>query len=485
MTMSPGPADILRAVVAAGRESRESAGEMRARLERAWSGLSRAEQLALGGTLLAALAGGGLLLRSGLKAMARPLSIAEMRAKKTKHLLRLFGAGNARQQDEIAKFCVCRVHDVRDELLEELGLQARKLMMRLVKLLKRDNPEWRPDPNRTDGLNAQIRFIELAVACVGYDLFALRDLYENDEIWEAARKNATQSSPDAEIFYNKLDEVIKSDEYKEAQASFLQERQNATPGSEEHKKAGDSLQNQLRNAVQDSDEYKNAEAPLRKEVLKIIWGTEMIRDRHMLATAISTLSTLDSKGYCAPFGHIATWDVREVTNMKLVFKSQSFGNTLGVLDLSFWDTSNVRNMSEMFHGYHGNVEVGMWDTGNVTDMGGMFANASDFNGDIGKWDTGKVENMACLFENASKFNCAIGNWNTSNVQHTGMMFYNAGEFNQNLSTWKLDSLQDSDSMFRGSGMEYDEHKKPAKVRSTHDSTLIASLFGQPSRRSYV
>ncbi len=108
--------DILRAVVAAGRV--ESAGEMRARLERAWSGLSRAEQLALGGTLAAALlAGGGLLLRSGLKAIARPLGIAEMRSMVTKDLLGWYS--NSTEMDKIAQFCICRVHDVRDLLLDD------------------------------------------------------------------------------------------------------------------------------------------------------------------------------------------------------------------------------------------------------------------------------------------------------------------------------------------------------------------------------
>jgi hypothetical protein len=75
--------DVLRAVVAAGRG--DSADKMRARLERAWSGLSRAEQLALGGTTLAAaLGGGGLLVRSGLNA-TRPWG-----RRTTKDLLRLF-----------------------------------------------------------------------------------------------------------------------------------------------------------------------------------------------------------------------------------------------------------------------------------------------------------------------------------------------------------------------------------------------------------
>jgi hypothetical protein len=113
----------------------------------------------------------------------------------------------------------------------------------------------------------------------------------------------------------------------------------------------------------------------------------------------------------------------------------------------------------------------------------MFAGASDFNGDIGNWDTGLVKTMSFMFADASKFNGAIGNWSTSKVKYTDSMFYNATEFNQNLSAWNLDSLEKSGDMFHGSGMA--EDNKPAKVRSTHDSTLSDTLFGQPSLRSYV
>ena len=230
-----------------------------------------------------------------------------------------------------------------------------------------------------------------------------------------------------------------------------------------------------------SEESKKIfQALYEKEIQRLLWRKQKIKDRKKLLSAITSLA---SNGSHKDYGHIACWDVREVTRMEQAFKGKSFDRTLGVLDLSFWDTKNVKNMSETFHGYQGNVEVGMWDTGKVTDMGGMFAEARDFNGDIGNWDTGRVTNMARMFENASQFNCAIGNWNTSKVQHTGMMFQNATEFNQNLATWKFDSLKDSDFMFRGSGMEYDEHKKPAEVRPT--LTLFASLFGQPSLRSYV
>ncbi len=424
----PGPADILRAVVAAGRESRESAGKMRARLERAWSGLSRAEQLALGGTLIAAITGGGLLVRSGLNAMARDLSIAEMRPMTTMKLLRSFERGNESQKDAIAKFCFCRVHDLRELLFdtnERFETLAAQILSRVGTIL--DDPANRPAGSEPS-VTAQREFIEAALAM-------------------------------------RLEKGVGSTYPK-----YLAHAQIALGGMSEETISTHGTQ----------EERQRYEALLEKHIKGQILDRKKIQKNGLLTEIITKLAV---DGYHKLYGHIATWDVREVTDMSRVFKGQSFMGTLGVLDLSFWDTSNVKNMREMFHGYHGNVEVGMWDTGKVTDMSGMFAEAREFNGDIGNWDTGEVENMARMFENASQFNCAIGNWNTSKAQHTGMMFKDATEFNQDLATWKLDSLKDFDFMFRGAGMENDEHKKPAEVRPT--LTLFASQFGQPSLRSYV
>ena len=77
-------ANVLRAVVAGARETGDQK-PISARLQRAWDGLSIAEKIALGGTLV----GGGLLLRSGLNAMTRPLSIAEMRPMETEQLFKV------------------------------------------------------------------------------------------------------------------------------------------------------------------------------------------------------------------------------------------------------------------------------------------------------------------------------------------------------------------------------------------------------------
>jgi surface protein len=232
-----------------------------------------------------------------------------------------------------------------------------------------------------------------------------------------------------------------------------------------------------------SEESKKIfQALYEKEIQRLLWRKQKIKDRKKLLSAITSLA---SNGSHKDYGHIACWDVREVTRMEQAFKGKSFDRTLGVLDLSFWDTSNVTDMNEMFYGYVGNVEVGMWDTSKVTDMGGMFEEARDFNADIGNWDTGRVGNMAAMFQKASKFNRDIGKWDTSNVEHTSVMFYEATAFDQSLSAWNLKSIRFYKDMFTHSGMEHDEDKKPAAVRLTRGSPTILALFGQPSLRSYV
>jgi surface protein len=402
---------------------------MRARLERAWSGLSRAEQLALGGTLAAALAGGGLLLRSGLKAMARPLSIAEMRPMTTMKLLRSFERGNESQKDAIAKFCFCRVHDLRDFLLdpsEGLVTLARQVLSSIAQLL---SVQANQPAESESSVTAQRKFIQSALGPPG-----VSDAPTQKAATEAAER-VMQTSEDFVYSTNR---------------------------SEESKKIFQAL--------------------YEKEIQRLLWRKQKIKDRENLLSAITSLA---ANGDHKEYGYIACWDVREVMSMEQAFKGKSFGNTLGVLDLSFWDTSNVIDMNEMFYGYKGNVEVGMWDTSKVIDMGGMFEEARDFNADIGDWDTGRVENMASMFQKASKFNKDIGKWDTSNVEHTSVMFYEATAFDQSLSAWNLKSIRVHEDMFTRSGMEHDEDKKPADVRLTLGSPTILALFGQPSLRSYV
>ena len=86
-----------------------------------------------------------------------------------------------------------------------------------------------------------------------------------------------------------------------------------------------------------------------------------------------------------------------VTSMVQLFKNKTSFNS----DISFWDTSNVTNMSYMFNASSFNQDIGNWDTSNVTTMYYMFKSAYLFNNggsnSINNWDTSNVTNMGQMF----------------------------------------------------------------------------------------
>ena len=78
------------------------------------------------------------------------------------------------------------------------------------------------------------------------------------------------------------------------------------------------------------------------------------------------------------------------------------------------------------------------DTSEITDMSVLF-HTSDFNGDISNWDVSNVEDMSWMFRD-SKFNKDISKWDVSNVIKLSQMFLGS-EFNQDISKWNLSSLR--------------------------------------------
>mmetsp|Transcript_2576 Transcript_2576/g.5844 ORF Transcript_2576/g.5844 Transcript_2576/m.5844 type:complete len:103 (-) Transcript_2576:877-1185(-) len=76
-------------------------------------------------------------------------------------------------------------------------------------------------------------------------------------------------------------------------------------------------------------------------------------------------------------------------------------------DLGDWDVSNVKDMSQMFHGagYFRGKGLKNWNVSNVENMAGMFRNdhfdyrfgGCDFSEDIGDWDVSNVKDMvSCI-----------------------------------------------------------------------------------------
>ena len=120
-----------------------------------------------------------------------------------------------------------------------------------------------------------------------------------------------------------------------------------------------------------------------------------------------------------------------VTNMRFLFSAGASGyigldglnepnhnlERLGYnIDISFWDTSNVHSMENMFWGYDNGFSssINNWDVSNVRNMTSMFKGSS-LNQDISSWDVSSVTDMQRMFREASVFNQDLSIWNVTNV----------------------------------------------------------------------
>ena len=126
---------------------------------------------------------------------------------------------------------------------------------------------------------------------------------------------------------------------------------------------------------------------------------------------------------------------------------------LSSLDLGFFDTSNVENMTMMFGAVSNltNLDLRNFDTSNVTDMTGMFAemvNLKKLN--VSSFNTSNVERMLMMFGGVMKITeLDISSFDTSNVTDMSGMFTNM----TNVKTiyvgnnWSTNKVASSEKMF--------------------------------------
>ena len=168
------------------------------------------------------------------------------------------------------------------------------------------------------------------------------------------------------------------------------------------------------------------------------------------------------------------WDVSNVKVMTDMFSVTTAFNQ----PINKWNTSNVKNMEQMFRQsiFNQNItenEVTLdneptytaWNVSNVTNMYAMFHQHYTFNNgsvDINgnpssephnelNWNTVNVTNMANMFNSATLFNSPVSTWDTSNVINMSQMFYGATSFEQEVRTWDVNTASTSSwsNMFNG------------------------------------
>ena len=145
---------------------------------------------------------------------------------------------------------------------------------------------------------------------------------------------------------------------------------------------------------------------------------------------------------------VSKWDVSNVKNMKLMFRSKDKFNC----DLSNWDVSNVEEMDKMFdecYEFEGNG-LENWNVSNVKYTNLMFHNCFEFNCDLSNWDVSNVEDMRAIFVDCKSFEGkGLDKWDVSNVKDMGWMFYNCKNFDCDLEHWNVSNVKDMEKIFDG------------------------------------
>ena len=127
--------------------------------------------------------------------------------------------------------------------------------------------------------------------------------------------------------------------------------------------------------------------------------------------------------------------------------------SLKQLNLSSFNTSNVKNMNEMFYGVRGinTLDLSNLDTSSVTDMSSMFAdveNVSELN--LSNFNTSKVYDMNHMFSGMKKLERITfgSNFDTSKVNDMSLMFSRLPKLKSlDLSNFDTSNVTDMGGMF--------------------------------------
>ena len=141
-----------------------------------------------------------------------------------------------------------------------------------------------------------------------------------------------------------------------------------------------------------------------------------------------------------------TSNITDMTNMFYACRS------LTSLDVSNFDTSKVTSMRNTF-GYLDNIpslDVSGLDTSNVTSMEQMFMSCRKITSlDVSHFNTSKVTNMSGMFSECFYLTSLnVSNFNTSNVTRMSRMFYNCKNINSlDVSNFDTSKVTDMSEMF--------------------------------------
>lgn len=160
---------------------------------------------------------------------------------------------------------------------------------------------------------------------------------------------------------------------------------------------------------------------------------------------------------CTSLQSLAGYQELDTSNVQDFTAMFNRCSSLVSLDLSAWNTAEVKNMQGMFISCTSLKEVGdlsNWDTKNVTSTYMMFANCSALSavGNLRDWNMQNNTNMCAMFQKCSSLTSLdLSNWNTMNVTDMSYFFTQCENLATvgDLSNWNVAKVNAMNAMFYG------------------------------------
>ena len=147
---------------------------------------------------------------------------------------------------------------------------------------------------------------------------------------------------------------------------------------------------------------------------------------------------------------IQNLDISLIEDLSELFSDMCWGDK--TLDLSGWNTSNVKDMYNMFSACNNleSLNLSGWDTSNVKDMSMMFIDCRKLKSiDLSGWDTSNVSSISFMFSGCESLESLdVSGWNTSNVENMSYIFYYCKNLKSlDLSSWNTSNVENMERMF--------------------------------------
>ena len=160
------------------------------------------------------------------------------------------------------------------------------------------------------------------------------------------------------------------------------------------------------------------------------WGVQLTDKSSTVSVTSKVCTYINNKpvistSYMFSGSKATVLDVSSFDTSKVKYMSNMFYSSKAiVLDVSSFDTSKVTNMSRMFSNTQATIlDVSGFDTSKVTNMNSMFLSSKATVLDVSGFDTSKVTNMGSMFYMSKATVLDVSNFDTSNVTNMNQMFY--------------------------------------------------------------